>query len=145
MFSTYCCRRIARCSQICSKTDFASFLLAWAPVNSAPLAVFTQLLSTCLNQEFWTFQWYIKKNNFTDVYKTWGNAVKASLFTGAQASKKARKSSFLIFGEIELLRIIDSEMSTKLEQRQSRAPFSRALKQAKSWVNLFLNISPSIF
>ena len=88
-------------------------------------------------------QWYVEKIWFRDLYKTWAKLAKGSLFTGAQASKNQKKllftTSVSIFQirHIDMLKMIDSEICTKLEQRESKAPCSQAQKQAKAGKSVF--------
>jgi len=75
--------------------------------------------------------------------KTCAKTAKGSLFTGAQASKSRKKhlfnTSLSIFQitDIDILRIFDSEICSKVEKTQPKTPCSQALKQAKAGKSTF--------
>ena len=87
--------------------------------------------------------WYIQKDGFRDVYKTWAKRVKGSLFTGAQASKSRKKRVFntsvriFLIRDIDMFRTMDSEIWPKVEQREPKAPCSQAPKLAKAGKSVF--------
>ena len=87
--------------------------------------------------------WYIENHWFRDLYKTWAKRVKGSLFTGAQAGKSQKNLLFntslsiCLIRDIDIFRKMDSEMCTKLEQSESKAPCSQALKPAKAGKSVF--------
>ena len=79
-------------------------------MNNASLAVFTPLLQTSLIQKFSKYQGYIEKTDFTDIYTSAAKAAKASLFTGAQASKKLKKAVFPELADISESDVLISQL-----------------------------------
>ena len=78
-----------------------------------------------------------------DLHNFSAKTFKGVLFTGAQATKKLAKAIFNTALRIfqirgfDILRMIKSEICTKLEQREPKAPCSQAPKQAKAGKSSF--------